>query len=100
METGKRKKGIKIMFIIMAALLVVVMIAFAGIWDMFGEKIKAAKSIYSLEDGLYYLEYKGDYGFDAFLEQGGAESDADMAVYITEFLSNGFYHRGKRYGSN
>lgn len=59
---------------------------------MFGEKIKAANSIYSLEDGLYYLEYKGDYGFDAFLEQGGAESDAVMAAYITEFLSNGFYH--------
>ena len=88
----KTKKRIKIMLIIMAALLVVVMIAFAGIWNMFGEKIKAAKSIHSLEDGLYYLEYKGDYGFDAFLEQGGAVSDADMAVYITEFLSNGFYH--------
>lgn len=47
------------MFVIMAALLAVVMIVFAGIWDMFGEKIKAAKSVHrSLEDGLYYLEYK------------------------------------------
>lgn len=92
MKTDKRKKGIKIMLIIMAVFFAVVIIVFAGAWNIFGEKIKAAQSIRSLENGLYYLEYKGDYGFEAFLERGGAESDADMAVYITEFLSNGLYH--------
>lgn len=92
MKTGKSRRKVNIMLIFIAVLLAVVIIFFAGVWHMFGEKVRAAKSIRNLENGLYYLEYKGDYGFDAFLEQGGAVSDADMAVYITEFLSNGFYH--------
>lgn len=92
MKIGNRRRKVKIMLIIMAVLFAVIIIVFVGLWCIFGEKVRAAKSIRKLEDGLYYLEYKGDYGFDAFIEQGGASSDADMAVYITEFLSNGFYH--------
>lgn len=89
-----RGRGKKIILIIVTLLLAVMLLILAGAWSMFGEKIRAARSVSRLEDGLYYMEYKGDYGFDAFLEQGGAASDADMAVYIAEFLSNGFYHAG------
>lgn len=95
MKSTTQKKGKRIMAIMMAALSVVVMIILIGGWSMFGEKVKSARSIRVLEEGLYYMEYKGDYGFDTFLEQGGAASDADMAVYITEFLSKGFYHAEK-----
>lgn len=96
MKTEKHRRKVNIMLIIIAVLLAVIIIVFAGLWYIFGEKVRAAKSVRNLEDGLYYLEYKGDYGFDAFLERGGAASDADMAVYITEFLSNGFYHAKNR----
>ena len=45
-----------------AALLVV---AVVGAWAMFGTFVKAARSIEKLEDGLYPMEFAGDYGFDA-----------------------------------
>ncbi len=82
------KKAVKIILIILAAMLIVLI---AGAWSMFGEEFTAANSVKKLEDNFYSMEYKGDYGFDKFIEQGGAASDAEMADYIVEFLSHGFY---------
>lgn len=93
-SSKKSGKGKRIMVVILVVLAVSIIIVLAGAWNIFGEKLKAAKSVRRLEDGLYYMEYNGDYGFDAFLEQGGAASDDDMAVYITKFLSNGFFQTG------
>lgn len=84
----------KIVLIVLAVLLVAVVVLLAGAWSMFGEKVKAAQSVRKLEDGLYYMEYSGDYGFDAFLSKGGASSEAAMAQYITSFLSGGFMKTG------
>ncbi|MCF2596341.1 C45 family autoproteolytic acyltransferase/hydolase [Pseudoflavonifractor phocaeensis] len=58
---------------------------------MFGTFITAANSIEKLEDGLYSMEYNGDYGFDDFLARGGAASDGEVADYLVSFLSRGFY---------
>ena len=71
-----------------AALLIILA---AGAWVMFGSLITAANSIEKLEDGLYAMEYRGDYGFDAFLARGGAASDSEVADYLVAFLSRGFY---------
>lgn len=60
----------KILWIILALLTVGLLVILAGAWSVFGEKLKAAQSVKKLEEGLYYLEYSGDYGFDAFLEKG------------------------------
>lgn len=84
----------KIVWIILALLLVGLLVILAGAWSMFGEKVKAAQSVRKLEEGLYYMEYTGDYGFDAFLEEGGASSEAAMAEYIISFLSGGFVKGG------
>ena len=43
-----------------------------GAWAMFGTFVKAANSIEKLEDGLYAMQFTGDYGFDEFLAAGGA----------------------------
>ena len=74
--------------IVLAAVLIV---AAAGTWAMFGTFIKAANSVEKLEDGLYAMEFAGDDGFDAFLAQGGADSDGGVADYLISFLSHGFY---------
>ena len=58
---------------------------------MFGTFITAANSVEKLEDGLYAMEFVGDYGFDDFLVQGGAASDSGVADYLVSFLSHGFY---------
>lgn len=45
--------------------------------------------ITQLEEGLSVVRYEGNYGFDGFLEQGGASSDAEVAEYISsEIQSN------------
>ena len=59
-------------------------------WLMFGNFVKGARSVRKLDNGIYYLEYKGNDGFDKFLEQGGAKDGYGLGAYITRFLSNGF----------
>ncbi len=70
---------------------VLLLIVVVGAWAIFGTFIKAANSIEKLEDGLYSMEFTGNYGFDEFLATGGAASDSDVAEYLTAFLSHGFY---------
>lgn len=65
-----------------------------GGWQMFGDELKAIKSLKMIRDRVYTFEYKGDYGFKAFLEQGGAKTDAQMAEYIAGFLSKGYIRAG------
>ncbi len=84
----KTHRILKIAIIAIALLLV---IALAGAWVMFGTQLTAANSIKKLDEGLWSMEYKGDYGFDGFLKQGGAKSDAEMGDYIASFLSHGFW---------
>ena len=84
----KRKKWICWIGGSVAALLILILV---GLWAMFGTFIIAAQSIEKLEDGLYSMEYTGDYGFDEFLQQGGATSDGAVSEFLTEYLSHGFF---------
>lgn len=59
---------------------------------MFGTQLTAAMTIEKLDDHLWSMEYKGDYGFDGFLEQGGAKSDAEMVVTDTPVVTNFYLH--------
>lgn len=94
MKHSVKKTIKKVILIFLLIILLAVIVFIAGAWSMFGEKITAAQSVQKLEEGLYYLEYNGDYGFDGFLEEGGASSEAAMAEYITAFLSGGFMSTG------
>lgn len=85
------KKRIKITLIVVAVLAVLVLVPVVVGGVLFGEIFAATNSVKKLENGLYSLEFVGDYGFDQFLERGGATNPDELAVYITEFLSRGFY---------
>lgn len=87
----KKHEARKIVGIILIALFLIVVVVVIGVWSMFGTKITAANTIERLDEGLYSLTYKGEYGFDEFLAQGGASSDEAVADYLVSFLSNGFY---------
>ena len=94
LHTFPMKKIWKKALVWTAVLLVLTLAVVAfGAWRMFGTFIAAARSIRKLEDGLYVMEYRGDYGFDAFLEQGGAADDSAVADYLIGFLSHGFYKK-------
>lgn len=43
--------------------------------------------ITQLENGLSAVKYEGDYGFEEFLENGGASSDEDVVKYLSGVLS-------------
>ena len=45
-----------------------------------------------LEPGLSMVRYEGDYGFDGFLDQGGAASDDE----VIDYLSRDVYKRQVR----
>ena len=61
-----------------------------GGWQLFGDELKAMRSLKMIDEGLYTFTFKGDYGFKQFLEQGGAKTDREMARYIATFLSKGY----------
>lgn len=57
--------------------------------DKHNSKIILTSEIVSFEEGLSGVKYEGDYGFDAFLANGGATSDAQVAEFLTQnVLSN------------
>ena len=80
-----KKKTILIVACVVVAILLVA-VGIVGYGFMNDARIKAARSITQIDEGLYTMTYEGDYGFDTFLQQGGASSDAAMAQYITNFI--------------
>ncbi len=95
----KKHKGLKILGIILTVLVMFLAVIFIGAWSMFGTTIKAANTITKLDEGLYSLEFKGDYGFDEFLAQGGASSASELSDYLVSFLSHGFYKQDSSVGT-
>ena len=82
------KKFIKIILWSILALIIVV-----GVftWIEFGSLVRGALTAEKLDDGLYYMEYQGDDGFDGLIKKGGGESADKLKDYIIEFLSKGHY---------
>mgnify|MGYP006922476645 CR=1 FL=1 len=39
----------------------------------------------------WFMEVRGDYYFDEFLDGGGASSDMDVSVFLSKKISKGFY---------
>jgi predicted choloylglycine hydrolase len=83
------KKAIKIILLSLLGLLLVSIILFCA---LFGRMAVAAASVQKLDEGLYYMEYRGDDGFDELVARGGARNAEELSAYIMQFLSKGFYH--------
>lgn len=75
--------------LLLIAVLLLAGAAVAGVMSV--NRIAAVKSVKKLEDGLYTMEYDGDYGFDRFLQKGGAASDQGTADYVSKYLTGGAY---------
>ena len=82
------KKVLKISSLVILGLIVVV-----GVytWMVFGPFIKGVMSVEKLDEGLYYIEYKGDDGFDDLLKRGGGENAQALSGYVIDFLTKGYY---------
>lgn len=82
------KKVLKIALLSVLGLVVVIGVL---MWLEFGPLVKGALSAEKIDEGLYYMEYRGDDGFDGLMAQGGFESADQMVSYIIEYLSRGHY---------
>ncbi len=84
-------KKTKIASVILWGLLALVLLFGVGTCAKFGPLAQGAKSVVKLDEGLYYLEYKGDDGFAGLIGNGGGRSAAELSGYVMSFLSKGFY---------
>lgn len=86
------KRGKKITIIVGSILLVLLLVAGIGAFAMFRNELRVIGTIEKLnEDRLYTMEFSGDYGLDALLEAGGVSSSSELAVFISQRISKGFY---------
>ncbi|MBD5169296.1 MAG: linear amide C-N hydrolase [Oscillibacter sp.] len=62
-------------------------------WLLFQRELSIIGTIRPLGEGspAYFMEVKGDYYFEEFLEQGGASSDMEVSVFLSRKISKGFY---------
>ncbi len=75
----------KVLLAMVILILLIILIAVILFWRV----IRTAASVEKLEDGLYSMEYQGDYHFDGFLEAGGASSDLAVADYVIQDIAYG-----------
>ena len=78
-----RIKTVLLSVFIMIAVILLLLICL--LWPV----IRSAASVKQLEDGLYSMEYSGDYGLNDFLEQGGKASDMAVADFVIDRLFHG-----------
>ena len=81
----------KVIRIVLWSVLALVLVVGVLMWIDFAPLVKGAMSCKQLDDGLYYIEYKGDDGFDELMARGGMENADQLATYAMEFLSRGHY---------
>ena len=82
----------KVLKIVLWGLLALIVVFGVYAWILFGPLVKGAMSVEKLDEGLYYMEYKGDDGFAGLIEQGGGRSSGELVGYVMNFLSKGFYN--------
>ena len=82
----------KILKIVLWSLLALTLLFVIGAWAQFGPLVKGAMSVKKLDEGLYYMEYRGDDGFDELIARGGGRNAGELAGYAMFFLSKGHYN--------
>lgn len=86
----KRLHKKTVLLFILAILTAVLLLIRCLLWPV----IRSAASVKYLEEGLYAMEYSGDYGLEDFLEQGGKSSDMAVADFVIDRLFHGLVDLG------
>ena len=55
----------------------------------FKSEFMALKSLKKISDGVFFIEYEGDYQLDQYLAEGGGKSNDEMSAFITKCLKKG-----------
>ena len=88
---GKSRK--KIVLWALAAATGLVLIFLLAAFLLFRQELAITGTIRPLSDSspAWFMEVKGDYHFEEFLSQGGASSDMEVSVFLSQKISKGFY---------
>lgn len=87
----------KIVCIVLAVIIAVIAglgITFASVWHNEISTVNSFKKLQSSnhdnqEGSVYYMDVKGGFYFDEFLDKGGASSDGALIDYITNHITRG-----------
>lgn len=80
----------KITKTILWSLLAFALLSEGSAWAQPTPKEAAAMSVRKLDEGLYYMEYKGDDGFAGLVKNGGGRNASELSAYVTQFIFKGF----------
>ncbi len=58
---------------------------------LINKQYSAAKSVQEIGKGMYSFTYEGDYGFDEFIENGGAKNTDEVAKFVSRHLTHGLF---------
>lgn len=90
MEKKPMSRAKKIVLGVVVAVAVLVVAAVVAVFALFGHELKTLGSIEKVDDyPLYTMTYDGDYGIDAFIEQGGASNDAELIQFVVNRIMKG-----------
>ena len=79
----------KIVIITVAVLAALIVVAGVTMYCLFHKQYAAAQSVEQVGEKMYTMTYRGDYGLDDFLEQGGASSSNEIAEFVCKNLFYG-----------
>lgn len=88
-----RSRTKRILLVVLLALAAAAALLLLAARIMFRRELGIMDTIRRLDTArpAYTMEIVGDYGFEAFLRQGGASSDSEVAAYLTGLISRGLY---------
>lgn len=89
---GKSRAG-GVVLALAGVVLAVLAVALAAAGLLFRRELGIAGTVKRIDvrRPAYFMEVRGDYHFQEFLEKGGASSDGEVSVFLSEKISKGFY---------
>lgn len=96
-ETKPKRSVKKIVWTVLAVIVILLVLACAGIWAVWHNEISSVTSIQMLRDrnddhldgAVYSMQVKGDFYLDDFVAQGGVSSDTELIQFITDNITHG-----------
>lgn len=96
-ETKPKRSVKKIVWTVLAVIVILLVLACAGIWAVWHNEISSVASIQMLRDrnddhldgAVYSMQVKGDFYLDDFVAQGGVSSDTELIQFITDNITHG-----------
>jgi len=85
-KSGSKLK--KILLITLCSILGVIVVAVSTVYGIFFNEANALFSIKKIDNSIYTMEYKNNYFFDEFLEEG-ASTDAELIDFIVKKVLRG-----------